>query len=233
MTILGIDTSSAACSAALSRDGRLLGETVMNSALTHSQTIMPAVEALLDREGMTPGDVDVFAAVAGPGSFTGVRIGVCAVKALCLAASKPCARVDALEAIAEGAACEGLICPVLDARRDQVYTALFRRRGGLLERVWEDRAEKLDDLLSALPADGTVYFTGDGLNTYEGRIREKMGDRALIAPMHLRVLRASAACHIAETHPEAFMDGARLTPAYLRLPQAERERNERLNQSAT
>lgn len=232
MTILGIDTSSAACSAALCRDGKLLGETVMNSALTHSQTIMPAVEALLEKEGLAPNDVDVFAAVAGPGSFTGVRIGVCAVKALCLAAGRPCARVDALEAIAEGAAYEGLICPILDARRDQVYTALFRREGGKLSRVWEDRAEKLDELLNSLPADETVYFTGDGLNTYEGRIRGRMGERALSAPMHLRVLRASAACLIAMTRPETIMDGSHLTPAYLRLPQAERERNERLGKSA-
>ena len=136
------------------------------------------------------------------------------------------------QAIAEGAAYEGLICPILDARRDQVYTALFRREGGELSRVWEDRAEKLDELLNSLPADETVYFTGDGLNTYEGRIREKMGERALSAPMHLRVLRASAACLIAMTRPETIMDGSHLTPAYLRLPQAERERNERLGKSA-
>jgi tRNA threonylcarbamoyladenosine biosynthesis protein TsaB len=231
-TVLAIDTSGPVAGCAVLAGGRIVHLTAMNHGLTHSETIMPAVDAALDAAGLRCGDVDVFAAVAGPGSFTGVRIGVCAVKALCLAAGRPCARVDALEAIAEGAAYEGLICPILDARRDQVYTALFRREGGKLSRVCEDRAEKLDELLNSLPADETVYFTGDGLNTYEGRIRGRMGERALSAPMHLRVLRASAACLIAMTRPETIMDGSHLTPAYLRLPQAERERNERLGKSA-
>lgn len=230
MNILAIDTSSAACSAALTRDGKLLGEYIMNSALTHSQTIMPAVEAILEREGMTPSDVDLFAVVAGPGSFTGVRIGVCAVKGLCAATDKPCARIDALEAIAEGAAFEGFICPILDARRDQVYTALFEKTGETLVRRMEDSALPLDALLQRLPQ-GPVYFTGDGLNTYEDRIRSAMGSRARIAPAHIRVLRASAACVIAERRPETHMEASLLTPEYLRLSQAERERNERLTRA--
>lgn len=230
MIILAIDTSSAVCSAALTGDGRLLGEVIMNSALTHSQTVMPAVESLLERENLSPKDVDLYAVVAGPGSFTGVRIGVCAVKGLCAATDKPCARVDALEAIAEGAAFEGLICPILDARRSQVYTALFRRENGALSRVRPDEALPLEKLLKELPKE-TVYFTGDGLNTYEAEIKEAMGDRARIAPMHIRVLRASSACLVAQRDQELRMDAELLTPEYLRLPQAERERNERLTRA--
>ena len=228
MTILGIDTSSAACSCALLKDDKLLGETLVNVGLTHSETIMPAVSALLEREGLAPKDVDVFAVAAGPGSFTGVRIGVCAVKALAEACKKPCARVDALQAIAEGSAYEGLICPILDARRDQVYTALFRRRRTVLTRVREDAALSLDELIEALRDAPEVYFTGDGLNSYEARILAAMGDRALFAPAHIRVLRASALCRAAQADPTCWMSADRLTPFYLRLPQAERERNARL-----
>ncbi|MBQ4226910.1 MAG: tRNA (adenosine(37)-N6)-threonylcarbamoyltransferase complex dimerization subunit type 1 TsaB [Clostridia bacterium] len=228
MTILGIDTSSAACSCALLKDDKLLGETLVNVGLTHSETIMPAVSALLEHEGLAPKDVDVFAVAAGPGSFTGVRIGVCAVKALAEACKKPCARVDALQAIAEGSAYEGLICPILDARRDQVYTALFRRKRTVLTRVREDAALSLDELIEALRDAPEVYFTGDGLNSYEARILEAMGDRALFAPAHIRVLRASALCRAAQADPACWMSADRLTPFYLRLPQAERERNARL-----
>ncbi len=228
MTVLGIDTSSAACSAALTRDGRLLGEIVKNSGLTHSETIMPAVEALLDGEGLRPAEVDLFAAVAGPGSFTGVRIGICAVKAMAGAAGRPCARVNALEAIAEGSAFEGLICPILDARRQQVYTALFRRERGALRRVREDAALPLEELTGALRGEERVYFTGDGLNTYEEQLKAALGDRALFAPLHVRLLRASAACFIAERREETRVSARDLTPLYLRLPQAERERNARI-----
>ena len=228
MTVLAIDTSSAACSAALSRDGKILGENLINARLTHSQTILPAVEELLEREDLRVSDVDLFAVVAGPGSFTGVRIGVCAVKALCLAADRPCARIDALEAIAEGTSFEGFISPILDARRGQVYTALFERKGGRLNRLTEDRALPLTEWIGELGDRDRVYFTGDGLNTYENDLMAAMGERALIAPMQIRLLRASAACFLAERRPETHMDAALLTPLYLRLPQAERERNERL-----
>ena len=229
MRILALDTSSAACSAALSENGKILGETVMNSALTHSQTIMPAAESLLEREKLRPSDIDLVAVVAGPGSFTGVRIGVCAAKGLCQAINKPCVSVDALEAIAEGAAYEGLICPILDARREQVYTALFRRENGILSRVSEDAALPLSELLGSLPEGEKVYFTGDGLNTYEQAIAQRLGERALIAPMHVRVLRAASACFIAERSEPS--DATLLTPIYLRASQAERERAERLTRA--
>ena len=228
MNLLAIDTSGPAASVAVMSEGRIVCSIAMQRGLTHSETIMPAVSALLEREGLAPKDVDVFAVAAGPGSFTGVRIGVCAVKALAEACKKPCARVDALQAIAEGSAYEGLICPILDARRDQVYTALFRRKRTVLTRVREDAALSLDELIEALRDAPEVYFTGDGLNSYEARIMEAMGDRALFAPAHIRVLRASALCRAAQADPACWMSADRLTPFYLRLPQAERERNARL-----
>lgn len=229
MTVLGIDTSSKACSCALTKDGQLLSENVMNLGLTHSQTLMPAVDALYAQAQLTPADTDLFAVVTGPGSFTGVRIGVCTVKALCLALNKPCAAIDALEALAEGTVCDGYISPILDARRGQVYTALFQREGGLLKRVTEDEALPLDAWLGRLSAYSSVCFTGDGLNTYEGQIRTCTGLKSLIADGCARFLRASAACMIAERDASTHTDAASLAPRYLRLSQAERERNERLS----
>ena len=228
MTILGIDTSSKACSCALTRDGQLLNEIVMNLGLTHSQTLMPAVDQLFEKTQLQPSDVDLFAVVTGPGSFTGVRIGVCAVKALCLALNRPCAAVDALDALAEGCAHEGYISPILDARRGQVYTALFERRNGILRRVCADEALPLSEWLERLKPYETVCFTGDGLNTYEGTLKQNNALNALTVPGHGRLLRASAACAVAERDESARTDAASLAPLYLRLSQAERERNERL-----
>ena len=229
MTILGIDTSSKACSCALTRDGQLLNENVMNLGLTHSQTLMPAVDQLFETVCLQPSDVEMFAVVTGPGSFTGVRIGVCAVKALCLALNRPCAAVDALEALAEGSSFEGCISPILDARRDQVYTALFERRNGVLKRLSADEALPLGEWLTRMEKHQIVYFTGDGLNTYEDYIRRNSKFEALIAPGHQRLLRASAVCTVAEHDESTRTDAALLTPLYLRLSQAERERNERLS----
>ena len=229
MTVLAIDTSSKACSCALMRDGQLLNEIVMNLGQTHSQTLMPAVDQLYETARLTPADTDLFAAVTGPGSFTGVRIGVCTVKALCLALDKPCAAVDALEALAEGISNEGYIAPLLDARRGQVYTALFERRNGILRRLSADEALPLSEWLERLQACETICFTGDGLNTYEEMLRKNSLLNALIAPGHLRLLRASAACAVAERDESTHTDAGSLAPMYLRLSQAERERNEHLS----
>lgn len=228
MIILAIDTSGPACSAAVSKDGVLLQEIVMNSALTHSETLMPAVERVIDAAGLTIDDVDVFAAVAGPGSFTGVRIGVCAARALAHAGNKPCVQVNSLHALAAGAfAAKGIICPILDARRQQVYSAAYRYVGDKLIRVREDEAMPLVDFIKALPEDEPLCFTGDGVQVHESAIRELVGDRAVFAPLHARVLRASAACFIASQPDAIRITHAELSPIYLRLPQAERERNER------
>lgn len=231
MRILAIDTSGSACSAALMQDGKLLGETVMNSALTHSETIMPAVEAVLDREKLSPADIDLFAVVAGPGSFTGVRIGVCAAKALSQATGKPCARIDSLEALAYGCAFEGYICPILDARRGQVYTALFRREGDNVTRVKEDAALPIEETLAGLPAGERVCFLGDGVPVHEALIRKTLPDIAYIPAGNLTVLKAGAACVIAQRDESVRMDPREVTPVYLRLSQAERERSEKLTRA--
>ena len=203
----------------------LIHLTAMNHGLTHSETIMPAVDAALEGAGLRCGDVDVFAAVAGPGSFTGVRIGVCAAKGLAHAVGKPCAAVHALEALAMNFyGFDGLCCPILDARRGQVYCAAFDMAEGMPRRVLADAAIPLGDFLGRLPGDRRLAFVGDGVPAYGATVREALGDRAMIAPAHLRDLRADAACLLAAARPDAWVPAAQLQPIYLRAPQAVRER---------
>ena len=224
-TVLAIDTSGPVAGCAVLRDGKIVHQIAMNHGLTHSETIMPAVDAALQAAGLSCRDVDVFAAVAGPGSFTGVRIGVCAAKGLAHGAGKPCCAVHALEALAMNFyGFDGLCCPILDARRGQVYCAAFDMKNGLPERALADAAEPLADFLARLPEDRRLVFVGDGVPAYGDRIRETLGSRALIAPEHLRSLRPDAACVLAAARPDQWMAARLLTPVYLRAPQAERER---------
>ncbi len=232
-TVLTIDTSGPVAGCAVLRGGRIVHLVAMNHGLTHSETIMPAVDAALEGAGLRCGDVDVFAAVAGPGSFTGVRIGVCAAKGLAHAVGKPCAAVHALEALAMNFyGFDGLCCPILDARRGQVYCAAFDMAGGMPTRAMADAALPLEAFLASLPTDRRLAFVGDGVPVYSEAVRQAMGERALIAPPYLRDLRADAACLLAAARPETWVPAAELRPIYLRAPQAVRER-ERKNQRGT
>jgi tRNA threonylcarbamoyladenosine biosynthesis protein TsaB len=173
-------------------------------------------------------DIDVLAAVAGPGSFTGVRIGVCAVKGLAHAAGKPCCAVDSLEALAMNLFGSGAAaCPILDARRGHVYCAAFDMTGGVPERMLPDQAMALDAFLELLPKDRRLIFLGDGAPLHAARISEALGNRAMIAPANLRDLRPDSACALAAARPETWVEARLLTPIYLRPPQAERERARR------
>lgn len=233
MKILAIDTSGPVAGCAVMADGRIVHSIAMNHGLTHSESVMPAVEAVMDASGLTCADIDVFAAVAGPGSFTGVRIGVCAAKGFAHAADKPCVAVHALEALAMNFyGFDGLVCPILDARRSQVYCALFDTKDGWPVRVMEDDAVALSALLEKLPEGRKIMFCGDGLGVHAKAIADTLGERAVIAPANLRDLRADAVCALAEHHREDWVRAHELRPVYLRAPQAERERNARLRQEA-
>ncbi len=227
-TVLAIDTSGPVAGCAVLKDGKIVHQVAMNHGLTHSETIMPAVDAALEGAGLGCGDVDVFAAVAGPGSFTGVRIGVCAAKGLAHAVGKPCVAVHALEALAMNFyGFDGLCCPILDARRGQVYCAVFDMAGGMPRRALADAALPLGDFLAILPGDRRLVFVGDGVPVHAKTVRDILGDRAMIAPPNLRDLRADAACLLAAARPEAWVPAAQLQPIYLRAPQAVRERERR------
>lgn len=228
MNILAIDTSGPAASCGVMSGGRLVHAAFMNHGLTHSETIMPAVNEALEASGLRCADVDVFAAVAGPGSYTGVRIGVCAAKGLAHAVGKPCAQIHALEALALNFSYfAGTVCPILDARRGQVYCAAFDVRSGRPVRLLEDAACPLEEFLGRLPAEGPLVFVGDGVAPFGERVQALLGARALLAPQNLSALRAEAACLLA-TDSARWIAPEALRPIYLRAPQAERERAERL-----
>ena len=151
MRILAFETSAKAASVALLEDGKLLAESYQNTGLTHSQTLMVMAQDMLNTLALTPGDVDVVAVAAGPGSFTGVRIGVAAAKGFAWGRELPCVGVSTLDAMAQQARLfEGIVCCAMDARREQVYNALFSCHGGVLTRLTEDRALSLDDLAAEL-----------------------------------------------------------------------------------
>ncbi len=228
MNIVAIDTSGPAASCAVMKDGAVIQLTVMNHGLTHSETIMPALDQAMRAAGIGCAEVDVFAAVAGPGSFTGVRIGVCAVKGLAHAWNRPCARVDALEALAMNFyGFDGLACPILDARRGQVYCAAFDMRNGMPRRAMDDMAMDLSAFVEALPRDRRIVFLGDGLRVHAATLHDLLPE-AMIAPANLQDLHADAACVLAAAHPDEWIEARLLTPIYLRAPQAERERERRI-----
>ena len=232
MNILMIDTSGPACGVAVSRDGQIVCELQLTSGKTHSQRVMPMVDQALALCEMAVTDVDLFGAVVGPGSFTGVRIGVSTVKALAHAAGKPCIGIDALEALAANAPYfDGVICPILDARAQQVYGAMFE--GGMPpKRLMDDEAEKLSLLLDRVEATGRdALFLGDGVAAMRDAIAARLGDKAHFAPAQHVGLRAASACALAQTYAEdksCLKDCMTLLPLYLRAPQAERERAAKL-----
>ena len=226
MIILAVDSSSRAASAALWKDGDLLGEQFLNTRLTHSQTLLPLVDQLLRSTETAPDQPDCFAVSVGPGSFTGLRIGIAAAKGLAFAAGKPCAPVSTLEGLACNLlAHDGLICPVMDARCQQVYTALFSCKGGRLTRLWEDQAISLAQLGEELARRREpTLLVGDGARLCRSFLGEGC-PHVGVAPAHLLHQRASSVAMAAAALAEAggLCTAGELAPVYLRLPQAERE----------
>ena len=228
MLIFGIDSCCMSATAALMSDDVMVAETVINHHRTHSQMMMPQIEEMFRLSGTDPNDVDAFAAAVGPGSFTGVRIGVATAKAMAQAADKPCVAVSTLEALAFGSAFfDGIISPLLDARRGQVYNAVFKGGNGSLERICADRALTLDELIAEL-REGTknVIFMGDGVLVYRDILRERLGDRAFFAT---KITALNLGGAVAEIGLECFKNGetihySKLVPEYVRLSQAEQER---------
>ena len=231
MNILAFETSAKAASAALTENGKLLAESYQNTGMTHSQTLMVMAQDLLKQCGMCARDVDAVAVANGPGSFTGVRIGVAAAKGFAWGREIPCVGVSTLEAMALAlGAWQGYVCPVMDARRSQVYNALFHVSGGKLERIREDRAISLADLGEELKnLEEPIFLVGDGSNLCYNTLLETVTGLVL-PPEHRMHQRASGVALAAEALLAAggTFSGAELVPNYLRLSQAERERLEKL-----
>ena len=233
MLILAFETSAKAGSAALMDDKKLLGESYQNTGLTHSQTLMTMAQDLLKSCGHTPQDVTAVAVAAGPGSFTGIRIGVAAAKGYAWGGELPCYGVSTLEAMAlQMGVWNGYICPVMDARRSQVYNALFRVECGKCTRIREDRAISLADLGAELQnLSEPIFLVGDGSLLCYNTLSESVP--SLVLPqehrMHQRASGVALAAREMILRGEPA-DAAALTPNYLRLSQAERERMEKEQQ---
>lgn len=232
MRILAFETSAKAASVALLEDGKLLAESYQNTGLTHSQTLMVMTQDMLSTLELTADDVDVVAVAAGPGSFTGVRIGVAAAKGFAWGKELPCCAVSTLAAMAVNLGVySGYVCPVMDARRSQVYNALFYVDRGNYQRIREDRAISLEDLGEELKnLEEPIFLVGDGSILCYNTLLESVPGLILSPEHRMHQRAAGVALEGWRMAQEGLtVSGQELEPNYLRLSQAERERLERQN----
>ena len=230
MKILAFDSTAQTASVAVCEDERLLAEITLNNGNTHSETLLPMAESLFRMLSVGADDIDLFAASSGPGSFTGVRIGAATLKGMAFGRAKPCVGVSTLEALAYNLRThKGIICPVMNARRMQVYTAIFESDGERLTRLTEDMAisaEELDEMLSAYAS--PVYLVGDGIEVALGCFKRTA---ALPAAERERYQSGYSVAQVALAlyREGKYMSDAEVSATYLRLSQAERERLEKQN----
>ncbi len=251
MKILAVDSSSVAATACIWENNFLIGEYFLNTKLTHSQTIMEMVQSLCKESNIKISDIDLFASAIGPGSFTGLRIGIAAVKGMALGAGtsfsktnpegtyefmgKPCMGISTLEGLANNMeGFDDIICPVMDARCNQVYTAVFEAANGNIGYLHQDCAISLDELYEILKKydNRKIHFVGDGTALCMEYFKDKLNN-IYGAPETIRYSRASSIAKIAERIIQQnglneALSAGELVPAYIRLPQAERERREKL-----
>lgn len=227
MKILAVDTTGATCGVALMADGDILWSKARALHRTHSTEVMPMIDAALTCAGLTPQQIDLYACVVGPGSFTGVRIGVSTVRGLAHATGKPCLPINALEALAYGCGIQGVdvLCPLIDARSQQVYSAAFAP-GQVLQRVLPDTAGAVQDYLSNIRSLGSRFgFCGDGAAQYREIIADILGEAALFPQEKGYHIDPEAVARLAmEKGMAAALPYQELLPHYVRAPQAERER---------
>ena len=233
LRILAIESSAGPASCAVTDGDRVLASAYAHTGLTHSQTLVPMVNDMLKNAGLTLREMDLLAVAAGPGSFTGVRIGVAAVKGLAFGLDKPCVGVSTLAAMArsaQGLPFDGLVCAAMDARCRQVYAAVFESREGALSRRTPDEALTLDELEERLKTfRKSVFLVGDGAelcyNTFGSRV-----PGITLAPEFCRYQTARGVAAEASERAADAVTADRLQPVYLRLPQAERELRQRQEQ---
>lgn len=232
MYILALDSTAVTASAALWSDGSLMAQYMLNSGHTHSTTLLPMIRHMLETSGVSVDKIDCMACSVGPGSFTGIRIGIATVKGLAFGTDKPCIGVSSLEAMAYGMkSVNGIVCPLINARRTQYYSALFRIQDGAVTRLTEDEVilgADLDGILAEY--DEPIYLTGDGYESARGFITYP---GLMYTPESYRwptafAVAEAAAYKLIHASPETVFTPDDLVPVYLRKTQAEREREERL-----
>ena len=234
MRILSIESSALVASVAVTHEKELLGQFTTNYKKTHSQTLMPMLDQLMKQLDIELNTIDAIAIAGGPGSYTGLRIGSATVKGLGLVLKKPIINVPTLEAMANNFSFldQILLCPIIDARRNQVYSGVYQNIGEDTENVREDKLLVIDDLLKELQEyNKKCIFLGDGVANHEEKITEILGDKAFFAPVNLNRQNAVSVAKVAYKYyklgkietPEEH------GPVYLRLAQAERELKEKTN----
>lgn len=222
MKILGIDSSSISGCAAVRVDGETVAEGFVNNGLTHSQTLLPLIENALKQADISVKDLDYIGVTQGPGSFTGLRIGMATVKGLSAVYDTKCICISTLEAIAQTASIyNGILCAVMDARCNQVYNALFKCEEGIITRLCDDRAISIADLENELiKYNEQIILCGDGTGVCNNNFKTL---NALIADEEHRLPKGDAICILSEKYKDSALPAEKITPVYLRLPQASRE----------
>lgn len=231
MKILSLDSTAIVSTVAVCEDEKLLAQFTLNNGNTHSETLLPMIESCLKLLKLNTDDIDLFACSAGPGSFTGVRIGAATIKGLAFGKGKPCAGVSSLEALAYNLKeIDGLICPVMNARRSQLYNALFICEGGNLRRICEDRLISVFDLEEELKkyTDMPIYLCGDGYDIAKGAFTS-VSTKSTPTSQQYQSAYSVALCAYDASKQDLLSTDRELSPTYLRASQAERERLEKLN----
>ena len=230
MIVLSIDSSSKVATVAILKDDVLLGEYILNDKREHSVILMPLIENLLKECNLSIDDIDGYVVSKGPGSFTGLRIGMATIKGMSFGNNKPYISISSLDALAYNLiSFNGIICPIMDALRENVYTALYKNNNDSLEKIMDYTALDIDELVNLLKdKNEEVIFVGDGLYKHKKYICDNF-PKAHFAPVHLNILRASSLGELGlNLLKNGICDDSNSAPIYLKKPQAERELERRL-----
>jgi tRNA threonylcarbamoyladenosine biosynthesis protein TsaB len=236
MKILAIDTSTRAASAAVVEDGRLIGEVYTDFKMTHSERLLSMLDHMLSDTHLSMQDIDLFGCDFGPGSFTGLRIGSATIKALAHAMNKKIIPISSLEVCAYMQSFfTGVICPILDAQQNNVYTAVFDFKGKRLRRLFNDCAVELAEIIKHYPENSDILFCGDAVQKYSEFITEQLGERAKFAPSQAQLPRASAVALLAYERKDIVrhMTYKEFLPNYIRKAQAQINFEIKIAQSST
>lgn len=230
MKVLAIDTSSMVATCAVLDEEKVLGEYNLNQDMTHSERLIPMIKVIMDNLNLKIEEIDLFAGAEGPGSFTGLRIGLATIKSLAHVVDKPVLGISTLEALAFNIPFGGIVVPIMDARRNRVFTGIYQWENGILINRFEPNIMEIDKLIEKIQSfEGKVVFNGNGTAVYKDNISEKLGSKAIFAPIHLNEARASSVGELAmlkwnRGQRENYFD---LVPEYLRESQAQREYKKR------
>lgn len=234
MNVLGLDTSTMMATCAVINEERILGEFSLNQDMTHSEKLMPMIKEVLDNLNMKVDDIDLFAVAVGPGSFTGLRIGAATMKSFAHLFDKPIVGVSSLEALAYNLPYNEIVVPMIDARRNRVYTGIYTWEDGVLKELLAQDVLEIDELLNRLKEFETVVVNGNGTLLHRDLIKETLGKRVNFSTKGQNMCRAASICELARIKYEKgeVDDYFTLAPDYLRESQAQRELNERQNQNS-